>query len=87
MYVVLNLYKAPYKKVIKFLIVEEGIIMAKIKSTSKKRDFITEISSMSDTELNDYIKAYGKPPKPIRLYHIINKEGGVNNEPKRNEIA
>ena len=61
--------------------------MAKIKSTSKKRDFIAEISSMSDTELNDYIKAHGKPPKPIRLYHLINKEGGIDNESERNEIA
>lgn len=61
--------------------------MAKIKSTSKKRDFIAEISSMSDTELNDYIKAHGKPPKPVRLYHLIIKEGGVDNEPKRNEIT
>ena len=61
--------------------------MAKIKSTNKKRDFIAEISSMSDTELNDYIKAHGKPPKPIRLYHLINKEGGVDNESERNEIA
>ena len=61
--------------------------MAKIKSTNKKRDFIAEISSMSDTELNDYIKAHGKPPKPIRLYHLINKEGGIDNESERNEIA
>lgn len=56
--------------------------MSKIKSTSKKRDFIAIISSMSDTQLNDYIKSHGKPPKPVRLYHIIDKEDKNNGNKK-----
>lgn len=56
--------------------------MGKIKSTSKKRDFIAIISSMSDTQLNDYIKSHGKPPKPVRLYHIIDKEDKNNGNKK-----
>ena len=42
---------------------------------------------MTNTELNDYIKSNGKPPKPVRLYHIINKKGAVSNESGRIETA
>lgn len=63
------------------------ITISKIKSTNKKRDFIEIISSMTDTELNDYIKSNGKPPKPVRLYHIINKKGAASNESGRIETA
>lgn len=61
--------------------------MPKIKHTNKKRDFIAIISSMTETQLNDYIKAHGKPPKPVRLYHLINKEGETNNESKGTEAS
>ena len=43
-------------------------------STSKKRDFIEFISQMTDTQLNDYIKSHGKPPKKVRLYHLVDKK-------------
>ena len=44
------------------------------KSTYKKHDFIAILASMSDTEINDYIKIHGKPPKKVRLYHLVDKE-------------
>ena len=44
------------------------------KTTDKKNDFIELISQMTDTELNDYIKIHGKPPKKVRMYHLIDKE-------------
>ena len=40
----------------------------------KKRDFIQILSMMSDTEINDYIKTHGKPPKPVVMCRIVNKE-------------
>ena len=52
--------------------------MSKQKTTNKRRDFIQFISSVSAEELNDYIKSHGKPPKSVRLYHLIKKED--NNE-------
>jgi len=47
--------------------------MAKVKSTEGKRDFIAFISSMSDTEINDYIKSHGKPPKKIEIIQLVDK--------------
>ena len=45
------------------------------KSISKKRDFIDFLCSMSHNEINDFIKANGKGPKPVRMYHLVdNKE-------------
>ena len=45
------------------------------KTYNKKRDFIATISAMSNTELNNYIKQYGSPPKPVVMCRIIgNKE-------------
>lgn len=41
------------------------------KSHDKKRDFIKILSSMSDTEINDYIKTYGKGPKPVIMCTIV----------------
>lgn len=37
----------------------------------KRRDFIETISSMSDKELNDYIKTHGSPPKPVAMVRLI----------------
>ena len=51
-----------------------------VHSTSKKRDFIEFISQMTDTKLNEYIKTHGKPPKKVRLYHLVNKERYTYNE-------
>ena len=39
-----------------------------------KDDFINLLMTMSDTEINDYIKEHGKPPKKTRLYQLIDKE-------------
>ena len=44
------------------------------KNTDKKKDFIEFISQMTDTQLNDYIKSHGKPPKKVRLYHLVDKK-------------
>ena len=47
--------------------------MSKVKRTEQcKKDFISIISSMTDNEINEYIKAHGKPPKPIEMCTIIN---------------
>lgn len=46
--------------------------MAKVvKSTDKKQDFISFIASMSDTEINEYIKSHGKPPKKIEMIDVL----------------
>lgn len=44
------------------------------KTTFKKQDFINLLTSMSHNEVNEYIKSHGKPPKKIRLYHLIDSE-------------
>lgn len=38
-----------------------------------KKDFIDRLMEFTDTELNDYIKSHGKPPKKIEMCHIVNK--------------
>ena len=43
------------------------------KSTDNKQDFIQFIAQMNNTEINDYIKAHGKPPKKVAMYDIIDK--------------
>ena len=49
--------------------------MAKIKkSTENKQDFIDVLASMSPTDINDYIKRFGKPPKPVRLYRLLSNK-------------
>ena len=45
-----------------------------IMSTNKKKDFIETIASMSPSEINDFIKEKGKPPKHVRMCRIIDKE-------------
>ena len=50
------------------------------RETTKKRDFIEFISSMSDVEINEYIKRHGKKPKPMLLYTLVNKNSVVDNE-------
>lgn len=52
--------------------------MAK-KTYNKKRDFIKLISSMSNNELNDYIKQHGSKPKPVNMVVIVNKTKAENN--------
>ncbi len=47
------------------------------KTHEKKKDFIDKLMMMTDTELNDYIKKYGKPPKPCIMVSIVDK-----NKPK-----
>jgi hypothetical protein len=51
-----------------------------MKTHDKKRDFIQILSSMNDTEINDYIKQHGKGPKPVVMCVIIN-----NNPDKKEE--
>ena len=49
--------------------------MAKVvKSTEKREDFILKLASMTDTEINDFIKRYGKKPKPTRMYTLIDPD-------------
>lgn len=43
------------------------------KTYDKKRDFIKIISSMTNNELNDYIKQYGSKPKPVVMCRIVDK--------------
>ena len=43
------------------------------KTYDKKRDFIKIISSMTNTELNDYIKQYGSEPKPVVMCRMVDK--------------
>ena len=45
-----------------------------VKTDKKKRDFIAILASMSDTELNNFIKMNGKPPKPVVMCRIVSKE-------------
>lgn len=47
------------------------------KTHEKKKDFIERISSMTDKELNDYIKRNGSEPKKIPLCYSIDKEGNI----------
>lgn len=50
--------------------------MAKVtRSTENKQDFISFIASMSDTEINDYIKTHGKPPKKVTMIEIVDNSG------------
>lgn len=44
------------------------------KTYNNKRDFIEQLMSMTDTEINDYIKQNGKPPKNINLINIMDKK-------------
>ena len=44
------------------------------KTHDKKRDFIQLLCEMTDTEINDYIKKYGKGPKPVEMCVIVEKE-------------
>jgi len=39
-----------------------------------RKDFLDILTSMTDTELNDYIKAKGKPPKKVVMCRIVDKE-------------
>ena len=36
-----------------------------------KEDFISVLNSMTEIELNEYIKSKGKPPKPIRPILVL----------------
>ena len=38
------------------------------------RDFIETISSMTNKQLNDYIKQYGSKPKPVVMCRIIDRK-------------
>ena len=44
------------------------------KTYDKKRDFIRLISSMTNNELNEYIKQHGSDPKPVVMCRIIDDE-------------
>lgn len=49
------------------------------KTYNKKRDFIRLISSMTNNELNDYIKQYGSEPKPVVMCRIVNDKDESKN--------
>ena len=51
------------------------------KTHNKRNDFIQTLCMMSDTEINDYIKRHGKPPKPVVMCRIVDKsKDGEQNE-------
>ena len=37
-------------------------------------DFIDELLSLSPEEIDHMMKTNAKPPKKVRLYHLVNKE-------------
>ena len=43
------------------------------KSTDKKMDFIDELLSLSPEQINHMMKTNAKPPKKVRLYHVVDK--------------
>lgn len=43
------------------------------KKKNNKKDFISKISSMTDTQLNNFIKENGKPPKKVVLVRRVVK--------------
>ena len=43
----------------------------KKKTHENKRDFIKILTSMSDVELNEYIKTHGKPPKQVIMCRVV----------------
>ena len=45
-----------------------------MRKTENREDFISLLASMDATEINEYIKKYGKPPKTVRLYKLINNK-------------
>jgi len=52
-------------------------------SHKKKNDFIQILMSMTDVEINEYIKSHGKPTKPVNMCRIVeskNNLGGETNE-------
>ena len=42
-----------------------------MKTYEKKEDFIQVLESLTDKEINDYIKKKGKPPKIVMMCHMI----------------
>lgn len=44
------------------------------KTYNNRNDFISILSSMSNTDINDYIKQHGKKPKDVLLCTVISKE-------------
>ena len=46
----------------------------KNKTHNNRRDFINILMSMSDVELNEYIKTHGKPPKPVMMCRLIDNK-------------
>ena len=44
------------------------------KTHNNKRDFIQLLMTMSDTEINDYIKKHGKGPKPVVMCTIVERD-------------
>lgn len=49
-------------------------VINKMKTHNKKKDFIETISSMTNKQLNDYIKQYGSKPKPVVMCRIIDRK-------------
>ena len=43
------------------------------KSTNKKMDFIEELLSMTPEQIDKMMKTNAKPPKKVRLYHLVDK--------------
>ena len=42
--------------------------------TKKKQDFIDKLMEMTQTEINEYIKKFGKPPKLVEMCKIVEKK-------------
>jgi len=43
------------------------------KMSDTKKDFIDKLMEMTDQELNDFVKTKGKPPKPVVMCVIVDK--------------
>ena len=44
------------------------------KTYDKKQDFIELLASMSDNDINEYIKRHGKKPKKVLTCRVVKKE-------------
>ena len=50
-----------------------------MKSFENRDNFIEELSKMTPNEINDFIKKYGKPPKPVNMCVIVSKDRNNDN--------
>lgn len=51
----------------------------KKKTYNKKEDFLLLLSSMTNNELNDFIKNHGSKPKKIPMCYLLDKNKNIIN--------